>query len=254
MATDETLGRHLILRLVDDRILTPTVADRRALARAVLGIGEPFGLILFSVAGTHSHLATLCGRRDAGRLARNLTNSLRRRLELPVSFEVCRIRPINDQAHLRTLPRYILENARKHGTDVDPFHEATNLPDLLGLRVLGAYTRELVKQRLPSLTRSELLACFGLKKLGEGGDLRRLAEAAAAAVGETSLKGRRPSIVRARAAAVRVALDAGARPAWLARQLGLSARGLREVAGRGAEHELTAAIRRQLWLRDRLSA
>ena len=91
------LGWQVILRLTDDRILTPSVASRRAFSTSVLRIGAPFELLFFCAAGTHAHFAVICSRHDAGRFARNLMVSLRRVLSYPVPFERVRRTPIRDQ-------------------------------------------------------------------------------------------------------------------------------------------------------------
>ena len=92
-------------------------------------------------------------------------------------------------------------------THVDPYLEGTNLPDLLGLRVTGRYTRDRVARVLPRLTRSDLLELFGLSQLKPAdGPLERIVAAAAAticAVSET-LDGRSARVTSARRAVIEV--------------------------------------------------
>lgn len=96
----EPIGWHVTLRLEDGRNLVPGIAERRLLARAVLGAGRERGLFAFAAPDTHVHLALAAGRHEAGRLAHAVACALRHRLRVPVSFEPARFRPVAEQAHL----------------------------------------------------------------------------------------------------------------------------------------------------------
>lgn len=50
------IALQLILRLVDGRVLAPSVPEQRALARSLLQAGRPFGLFLFHTPDTHIHV------------------------------------------------------------------------------------------------------------------------------------------------------------------------------------------------------
>jgi hypothetical protein len=128
------------MRLSEDRVIATTAAERRLVARVVLKQGEQAGMFAMAAADTHLHAAAGCSERAAKKFAQRIGSSLRQRLGLPVGFLPTRPKPIQDIWHLRSALTYILDQSRRHGLATDPFFEATNLPDLLGLRVLGRYT------------------------------------------------------------------------------------------------------------------
>jgi hypothetical protein len=69
--------------------------------------------------------------------------------------------------------------------------EASNLPDLLGMRVLGGYTAATVQRWLPALRGRELLKLLGLTRLEPiAPQLQRTTEAGLLAAGLYSLSGR----------------------------------------------------------------
>jgi hypothetical protein len=76
----------------------------------------------------------------AGELVRRVQLGLQGVLRPGDGFERARVRPIVDQQHLERTCWYIQRQRDSHGCGHDPFHEASNLPDLLGLRVCGAWT------------------------------------------------------------------------------------------------------------------
>ena len=59
------IAHHLMLRLVDSRVIAPTEASRLELARSVLTIGRDYDLLAFGAADTHAHLEAACSERDA---------------------------------------------------------------------------------------------------------------------------------------------------------------------------------------------
>ena len=155
------IAQHLMLRLADDRVLTPTTAASRAFARAVLDIGEAGGLLAFRAADTHAHVVLLGDRDAAGQIGRRLEVRLRWALDLPVPFSPLHIRSIASQAHLHNAFRYVLAQDLRHGTGHDPLHEASALPDLLGLRPRGTFLAAEVRAHLPRVQRADLLALLG---------------------------------------------------------------------------------------------
>jgi len=248
------LGHHLCLGLVDRRVLTASVAQRRLVARSTLRIGRDHRLLAFRAADTHLHVEALCDRRSAGRLARRLELSLHKVIGYPVAFEPARIWPIKSQRHLYNAARYILRQDERHGVDIDPWAEASNLPDLLGLRVIGRHTTIEVGRCLPRMTAAELTAIVGLKadQLTEGDHwieaVDQLADATAAAVALPQLRGRAAEVVvarRAAAAVTREVLDASA----LAAALCTSERTARRLRAESPDPLQSEAIRRQLRLR-----
>ncbi len=155
------LGYHLNFHLVDRRVIARNPIERRTAARSILRIGEAFGLLAFRIADTHFHAEVACNRPRAGQLANRIANSLRRLLRLPSAFAPAHFEPVRDQRHLGRAFHYILDQEKRHGLELAPLHEASNLPDLLGLRLLGRYTVENVGTMLPRTTLQSLLAHLG---------------------------------------------------------------------------------------------
>ncbi|MBW2454147.1 MAG: hypothetical protein JRI68_06540 [Deltaproteobacteria bacterium] len=235
-------------------MLAPTIEQRRALARAVLRVGRDYRLIAFRAADTHLHLEALCGRAEAGRLANRVEGSLHKTLRYPVRFEPARIWPIADQRHLYNATRYILGQDQRHQLRDDPWAEASNLPDLLGLRTIGHFTAVELERSLPRLRFADLSAGLGLTpaQLTQGDDwmgaIDDLAVATAAAVALPHLEGRSGEVVAARRAAA-VATRAAVVSARLVSLLGVSPRTARRLRAEQADPALVEAVRRQLRLR-----
>jgi hypothetical protein len=243
------LGYHVIQRLEDDRVLVRDTAARRVYAEAVLRLGKDAGLFCFGLPDNHSHVGLECDRATAGRFAQRLGTALRKRLELPVPFEPARLRPIRDQGHLVNAFGYIAAQAEHHGIDADPWLEATVVPDLLGLRVIGGYVLKRVRALLPRLRREHLLEKLGIDRLEGGHDLTDLSDAAAAIIARSTLVGRRVRVLRARRAAVHVARAEGAKTAQIAELLALSSRTVRRLARKDAPASYVRAVKLQLGLR-----
>jgi hypothetical protein len=217
------LGQHIMLRLIDDRVIAVGAAQRRRLARSVLRIGREHGLLGLGAADTHLHLETLGDERNARRCAWRVELSLSRSLGLGARFRLHRIKPILSQGHLGNTLHYVIGQDRHHGVAADPFLDATNLPDLVGMRVVGAYTRRNVHNHLPRVSMADLLPLFGVE-LGDGAiALEDLADAAAGAYGLDCLEGRKADAVAARRAAVHAASEV-ARAAEIAEALGITRR------------------------------
>jgi hypothetical protein len=160
------IAHHIILRLADDRVMARNVAERRRLARCVLRVGRGYRLLAFRAADNHIHIEAACGELDARRFAWRAQLSMSRALRLPVSFARPRIKPIVDQAHLRSCFHYVLRQEDRHGLRSDRLFDASNLPDLLGMRLTGNYTCNNVGTLLPRVTKADIAAHLG--KLGYG--------------------------------------------------------------------------------------
>lgn len=241
------IAQHLMLRLSDDRILTPTPAAQRAFARAVHAVGAEGGLLAFRAADTHAHVVLLGDRVAAGLIGRRLEVRLRWALDLPAPFSPLHLRPIATQAHLTNAFRYVLAQDQRHGTGHDPFHEASALPDLLGLRPSGAFLAAQVRAHLPRVRRADLIELLGAD-LDAQPRWETLAEAAAAAVAAPDLRADTPERVLARRAAVAVAVEA-LDTAQIAEILGLSRRAVQRLRAQEAPPALVRAVRLQLSLR-----
>ena len=143
------IGQHMMFRAKDDRVILKTSTHRRQFSRVLLAHGEEFGLFAFSHADTHGHAGISCSRAAAGKFARRVLSALTQTIPVDGGFAPARFKDIDDQRHLDRLFDYILNQQNHHGAFVDAYHDASNLPDLLGLRVTGAYTAQTVRALLP---------------------------------------------------------------------------------------------------------
>jgi hypothetical protein len=115
-----------------------------------------------------------------------------------------RWRGIREQWHAQSLLRYVLGQEEHHRISSDPLHEASNLPDLLGMRLVGSYTVVLLARHLPRVRHQDLLEMIGHDLTGPV-DAQLLPDAAAAAFAVAALRGRDEDKVAARRAAVHAA-------------------------------------------------
>jgi hypothetical protein len=246
----EALGYHIGFKLEDERVIARTDGERRILARTLLEQGRRCGLFVFGAADNHLHAGVAASRREAGAFAHRVECSLRHRLALPVSFQPAHLKPIADQRHAYSVFRYCLRQEGHHGTSCDPFYDASNLPDLLGLRVVGAFTAHNVRTHLPRVRRAELqglLAVAELESIEPRVEL--VAEAAAAALGLPDLDGEARAVVLARAAAVEVG-ERLATDAQLASWLGVGTRTIERLRRKTIDAVLVSAVGSQLRLRS----
>lgn len=187
-------------------------------------------------------------REEAGLFARYLAMSLRWRLELGAPFVSANIRPLADRRHLENGVHYAFRQESHHGIVLDPFHEASSLPDAVGLRVLSPRTAERLATALPRLTKASLLADGGLDVSGTPDDAAtalHLLDATLAAAGLAELSLDRASHT-ARCAAVHAAkLATGV----VAAVLRIDPASVRRLRRQPADARLVAAIQRQLALR-----
>lgn len=241
------LGYHLTARLTDDRVLAPTAAARRELASIIYDQGEERGLVAFGAADNHLHIAAACDRATASELARYTLMSLRWRLQLSAAFEPCRIRPIVDQRHLGNTAGYAFRQEARHGVECDPFHDASSLVDLLGLRRLGPKTSARFRSLLPRLSPHVLAATAGIpapKSAVIKPEL--LAEAALSAAGLPRFAHNNPSLQARCAAAHLLAAPAD----QVGALLGVTDRTIRRLRTMRPDAALLEAIKGQLLMRS----
>ncbi len=244
------LGNHLIFRLTNNQVIASSTEAQRRLARTTLRSGEPYELLAFRAADNHLHVETGSSRRAAGEFARRLQIALRRVLGLAVGFEPLRIIPIYTQRHLLNVFGYVLGQEAHHDLCLDPLHEASNLPDLLGMRVTGSYTAANVRARLPRVKAADLWTHIDRREQSSGKlRLDRLADAAAGAVCLPDLSGRNAEAVAARRAAVQVG-SLITSVSETARGLGIGARWARRLNKQPAPPQLLRAVTLQLELRQ----
>ncbi|MFH2007013.1 MAG: hypothetical protein ABI333_10550 [bacterium] len=244
------IGYHIRIHLKDNRVILQSPIQQRLLSRVVLQQGRKDNLLAFSLPDSHLHMEALCSEHAASRLCQRVGTSLKQRLNLPVSFTSYDHEPIRDQRHLGNSFRYVSTQHEQHKLDWRTFFEATNLPDLLGMRLIGGYTRENVQRCLPRVRRATILGWLELTGLQPAdGPLHELCEATLSAAALSSLAGRSGPVVEARCAMIKVVnnrlsnVDA-------ARLVGVTDRTVRSLKQRDANPELVCAIRYQLGLRQ----
>lgn len=241
------IGSQVIIRLRDSRVIAPQVHGLRQVAQGVSKVGQPFPLVVYRLADNHLHALLTCGEVEATEFGRRVEISLSKRLNPGVPHNHVHIVPVNDQRHLRTLFHYILRQEAHHGTALDPLFEASNLPDLLGMRLLGGWTIANVRAALPRLKREELEAHLPVRLADAVRDHSILQESACAAGALMSLRGRRAEVTATRAAAAALGVRWGA-TGVTAEALGM-ARSSVAALRLNAEPALVRAIEEQARLR-----
>lgn len=249
-----TIGYHVMLRLLDDRVLTPDRAAERELARIILSYAEMVQLLAFYCADTHLHVEVATDLRTASEFVRRIRIAIYNRMRPGVTFQEPRYKPIGDQYHLEKTYLYILDQARRHHLPPDPLRESTNLPDLLGLRILGSYTRELSSRLLPRVSHDRLIERLGLPK-DPGPEpplVDILPQAVCAACGIHDLRARGKEEREARIAAVH-AVSGLSRP-QLAEMFGVDISTVGRARASTPDPLRVAAIQGQIDLRKRVGS
>ena len=245
-----SLGTHLRLTPRSAQ-LGVTVRARRLIARAVLRLGRTFGLLAFGTADNHFHARLLCGVRNAIECGRRLALSFGKQLGLVDGFEPAFAKPISDLRHAYTSFDYVHRQDERHDLEPDPGAEGTSLPDLLGLRPLGAYLVTNVRRYLPRVQRWQLLQRLGVAEFEAcDGPLEMVPEAARAASALTTLAGKGADAMDARRAAVEVIGDRLTQR-QTSSLLDISKSALHRLRERAVDNRLVSAIRLQLGLRAR---
>jgi hypothetical protein len=247
----DPLGFHITLRLEGSRNLTPTVEARRIFARTVLTIARPYELIACRWVDTHGHLAMIGSREDGGELARRVEIGLQQALDPGAPFQAAYFEPMMTLTHVKNTFEYILAQLARHGVEgIDPHHEASNGPDLIGARDVGGRTAQVVKRHLTRITRADILAALSFPDPESVTPLPvGLVEAGAASIGVAGLGGRTAEVVAVKVAIAHVAseLPAGV----LAALLQVSVRSVHRLRATKPDPVLLRAVRQQLAMRQR---
>ena len=249
------LGHLLRMSLGGGRAIAATTGAKRTLARVVLEAGRPYRLLMARAVRDELHLVSACSYPEAVRFAYRVGHSLRGNSALPSLFVAPEVIPLRGRRQLcdafwRGVRAPVARRDRS-----DPFGEASNLPDLLGLRLVGRHTAVCVERLLPRVAKADLATSLGvtLHQLTAGPissrALEQLADAAAAAVAAPDLAGHSPQQRDARCAAVRLVGHALSAPR-IAGLLRCSDRSVRGLAKEPADPLLVEAIARQLRLRS----
>lgn len=245
------LAFHVTMRLSEDRALARDVADLRQAARILFAQGHGRGLLAFRVADSHLHVLLAADRATAGHFARYAQSALKQRLGLPAPFEPARLRPVMQTSHLRNAVRYLFQQERHHGTDFDPAHDGSSVPDLLGMRDLGGSgTKDRLRALLPRLSLADVREWAGIVDPDTiTPDESLIADAATAALGLPTLAGSGAAQNAARLGAAH-ASTLSARE--LAPHLGVTLRAVQRRRSCPADPALVRAVRLQLCHRTAL--
>jgi hypothetical protein len=249
------LGHLLRISLGGRRAIAVTTGAKRTLARVVLEAGRPYRLLMARAVRNELYLVSACSYPEALRFAHQVGQSLRGKLALPSPFPAPHVVPLQSRQQLCDAFWRGVRPPPASRDSSDPFGEASNLPDLLGLRLVGRHTVLCVERLLPRVARTDLARSLGvtLHQLTAGPissrALEQLADAAAAAVAAPDLDGLSRQACDARRAAVRLAGPALSVPR-IAGLLRCSDRSVRGLAKQPADPLLVEAIVRQLRLRS----
>ena len=199
---------HIRSRLWDSSLLIRDAAMARQVARIVLIIGAAYGLVLFAIAGDHAHFVLLTDRKTAGRFARAVEAALTMICQHQPGFRPAAFFDVATEGHLENLVAYVLGQHRKHGLEGDPLLEATNLLDLLSIRLVDPACAARLAAAVPRIDRTDLVAHLGAE-LVMGTDPARILDACSVVSGGQPLDGMTDSAIRTRRAALRTARGLG---------------------------------------------
>jgi hypothetical protein len=176
------LAQHIRTRLLDGRPIATTVEECRIAMRTIFRLAGDNHLLAVALVDAHLHLLAHCSPKVASTLVHRIEASLKQRLGLGAGFAMYPHEPVRDARHLRYAFRYVLTQHDHHDLQTDPYRESTNLPDLLGLRLVGCATHANMRRWLPRVSRTQLLSWLGAPRLEPAdGPLEKVVEAALAA-------------------------------------------------------------------------
>jgi hypothetical protein len=180
----------------------------RQLAKAVLDLSRGYALLAFRLVGAELHVLVACSEQRAERLGCRLCAHFAppERRGQPTVFawtEAVTTRQALQDAFYRLMKPALGASQHRDGE-----HEASNLPDLVGLRVNGDYTRLNVRSLLPDVHAPELFAFLDMPGISPPERFtiwEELPDAAAAAFAISDVHAPQPDARRARTAAVQTA-------------------------------------------------
>jgi|GEM_PF-3507048 len=255
------LAWHIVLRVLDNRVLAPTRERRLHVVRTVSRISVGHAVLAFALADTHMHLVVVGSRAQLGRLCQRIGSSLQQTCRFGPAMGPAHFTEVRNQAHLSRSVAYVWRQHEHHGLPPSPAAECTNLPDVVGARVLFRASGPALADHLPRLRARDHWP--GGWAPTQSLDWRWLFPAAASAIARTNLdraprggaarpRDATPSVHAARAAAVQVACRQSDDPRSAARasvaRLPSSSR--HRLRTQPAAAVLQEAVRMQLALRS----
>ncbi|MFP6685533.1 MAG: hypothetical protein VB934_12500, partial [Polyangiaceae bacterium] len=149
-----------------------------------------------------------CSRSRAERLLHRLRNRFACSNGIQEATKNACLTPITSHGALRDTFHRLMKGTPVSIDEADRHHDASNLPDLVGLRVTGDYTRLNVRALLPQIHGPELMAYLdmpGIQPPATAALWNSLPDAAAAAFALPAIDTRNSGGARARTAAVHTA-------------------------------------------------
>ncbi len=243
------LAYHLILRLLDNRVIITTPSKRAILIQTINKLSLQRKLLAWRMADTHLHLLIVNNRREAGEFARVVEMALKRRLDLDIGFSPAYIKQIHGQQHFIKTFFYILGQGQHHKILNDPFHEASNVLDIIGLRTINSHAATLVNQYLPRVNKEAVLNLLNINLDKTIKDFSVLRAATASVVGVDKFHKRVDSEIDVRAAAIKI-VGNKLPVSTLAKQLDVSQRTIYRLKKRQANPMIIEALKSQLKMRQ----
>lgn len=237
---------HVSLALDPKTCSLDDPASCRLLARTMLECGEPFGLLAFRVHDHTLRVLVQASQSSTQDFARHLRICLAHRMDLGSDFQRVRLSAVVGPQQLYWQLLHVL---RGPALPVhDPLAEASNLHDLLGLRVIGRATRLRLVALLPELDPASLQSLLPVSDFATAPIIDELltdSAAAAACVAHVDVSGADGRRARAALHLARVVLRTrrGRGPR-------VTARALQELLAERNGQELVDAVLRQTRLRS----
>jgi len=191
-------------------------------------------------------------RANAGEFARRVEISLQYHLDLHTGFAEAHLRDVRDQHHLQRAFHYILEQRERHNLPLDPFHDGSSLPNLVGLRFGLGDLKGRVRDRIPRLDLGGLGDRYGVANPRDTHfRLEDLPASVQSATLSTMDENPRTTLIKAAAAQ---ALGTQFSREEVCEALKISARQVSRLRQRPVPAPLVTALRNQLSLRAAIYA
>jgi hypothetical protein len=245
-----TVGRH------------PMFADEASRRAALHALGRVLAqkVVLFALVDDHLHVVLYVSPAEVGHLARAILLALGPLAAVPV--HPAHVAAVEDQEHLTSLVRYLLEQSVSHGLDEHPaLASGSCYAELVGARVVPGLElqveRAFLDRRVPDTAPFVGLPSTPLEPSGPSvvrhlGAFRLAAAAAFAAAAPSNLEGRSAECVAARRVVACLGDQASIDSRELAAALGVDPDTVRRLQTRAADPVLARATCVRLALEQRV--